>query len=78
MRKLTQSQLSLVDVSQLKVKPAEELPGLLGIMQVGELGKMITDKLCPSVGDITALASTCKRAAVCLEKSFVSPFPWII
>ncbi len=74
--KLTLPQSSLVDASQ--VKPTDELPGLLGILQVDELRRMITGKLCPSIGDITALASTCKRAAICLEDSFVSLLPLMI
>ena len=71
--KLTLLQSSLVVASL--VKPTDELPGLLGILQVDELRKMITDKLCPSIGDITALASTSKRAAICLEHGFVRLLP---
>ena len=74
--KLTLLQSALVDRSQ--VKPTEELPSLMGILQVDELRRMITDKLCPSIGDITALASTSKRAALCLEDSFVSLLPLTI
>ena len=54
----------------------DQVPGLLRVLQVAELRTMIVNLLVPSIGDLTALSLTCKRAAVCMKDSFVRPFPF--
>lgn len=44
---------------------------LVRFMQVPELGKMVLDRLLPSIGDLTALAATCKIAAASVRESIV-------
>ncbi|KAK4129218.1 hypothetical protein N657DRAFT_652679 [Parathielavia appendiculata] len=52
------------------INPVNDGSALIRVLAVVELGKMIIDHVKPSIGDITALATSCKRAAVCVQLSF--------
>jgi hypothetical protein len=49
---------------------AEDSP-LIKFMRISELGQIVLDLLGPSIGDLTALATTCKIAAACVRQSLV-------
>lgn len=49
----------------------DERSHLIQLMRITELGKMVIDLLSPSIGDLTALAATCKIAAACVRESIV-------
>ncbi|KAK3905876.1 hypothetical protein C8A05DRAFT_41262 [Staphylotrichum tortipilum] len=61
---------SILGIDETQIAPVDQLPGLLGLLQVAELRNIIINLLVPSIGDLTALALTCKRVAVCMKGSF--------
>ncbi|KAL2018562.1 hypothetical protein VTK56DRAFT_604 [Thermocarpiscus australiensis] len=52
------------------ISPVNDDNELVKILNVPELGKMIVGMLSPSIGDLTALAGTCKRAAAYMQKNY--------
>ncbi|KAK4155564.1 hypothetical protein C8A00DRAFT_13414 [Chaetomidium leptoderma] len=53
-----------------EIDPANDESILIRLLRVSELGKMLINLLSPSIGDLTALAATCKRAAACMREGF--------
>ncbi|EAQ93678.1 hypothetical protein CHGG_01913 [Chaetomium globosum CBS 148.51] len=43
---------------------------LVQLLKISELGRMIIDLINPSIGDLTALAMSCKRVAACTRAKF--------
>ncbi|KAH6853352.1 hypothetical protein B0I37DRAFT_420180, partial [Chaetomium sp. MPI-CAGE-AT-0009] len=59
---------SSVDTSE--ISSVNDSSILVQLLQVSELGGMIIDLISPSIGDLTALAMSCKRVAACTRAKF--------
>ncbi|GAB1310030.1 hypothetical protein MFIFM68171_00240 [Madurella fahalii] len=65
------SKLSIVSTQAGSDKSsADDGNGLIKLLKIPELRKLVVDHLSPSIGDLTALAGTCKRIATCVHLSF--------
>ena len=69
---LTLFQNSAVDAGEISLVNDNSI--LVRLLKVSELGRMIVDFINPSIGDLTALAMSCKRVAACTRARFVRPF----
>ncbi|KAK3309601.1 uncharacterized protein B0T15DRAFT_545434 [Chaetomium strumarium] len=63
---------SLAEFARLEAERGikEDENAFFKVMRVAELRRMIIDLLLPSIGDITALAATCKGAAIQMRNAF--------
>ncbi|KAL2165558.1 hypothetical protein VTH06DRAFT_860 [Thermothelomyces fergusii] len=52
------------------INPANDLSAIIRLLVVTELAQKVLNFISPSIGDITALAMTCKRAAALVRASY--------